>query len=242
MPWDFNYMEDGDAADSANINAPFLNARAWINILTPMATRDGTFNHHHAATASFAGVPIDVAGDHGPHTYAWSDFGNKMKWSNYAAEGLGERFLIGAAPATGPYIGSGPVMQNTFPGIKVGMGNGDGCQGILVFAGVEVARMERPSGSDPVSFVLGIQARVNGIWYTVIESEMAWSLDDRRITFDDRLDLPTATWCFIDESFSYTESITGVRMVGAMENAGPPCSLTLSRCRLSAIPWFSENF
>lgn len=248
MPWDFDYMEDGDAADSNNINAPFISARTWINAMTPGATRDGTFNHHHAITPSFVGAPIDVVGDHGEHTYAWSVFGAQMKWANFGADGLTERFIIGAAPASGPYIGVGPAMQQLFPGFKVGMANGDGCHGLLVHAGVEVGRLVRPTASDPVSFVLGIQVRVNGNWYTVDESEMAWSMDDRRISFDDRLDLPVATWCFIDAdevdkyATASTDDITGIRMVGAVENAGDPCTVILQRCRLSAIPWFAEGF
>lgn len=241
-------MEDGEAAGAVNINSPFVFARSWINAMTPGATRDGTFNHHQAATPSFVAAPIDLPGDDGEHVYAWSVFGAQMKWANFGASGLTERFLIGASPATGPYIGVGPAMEQTFSGFKVGMSNGDGCQGILVLAGLEVSRVVRPSSSNPISFVLGIQVQVNGSWYTVEESEMAWSIDDRRISFDDRLDLPVSTWCYItdDEIDKYasasTDDVTGIRMVGAVENAASPCSVTLQRCRLSAIPWFAEGF
>lgn len=261
MPWEPDYIEDGEAASAASVNDRFDDAKAWIDELGRTSTRRGAFNHYHAWSplTELDPAALTLVADDGEHTYDVATFGASLTYTTYGADGgaddvpsigSGDRTLVGHPSQTGAGTPPECVITFTEP-YKVGMAEGDRVGGILLVLNMQVLKFDRNDAS-PLSVMFCFQYLLDSgaTWYTIDVSERILSHGDHVLDSTDAdeivdFDVPIATVLtkeVVDEHGDHNaDSVEAVRVMLSLVGPNPSSSVTLERFTFSALPLHAED-
>lgn len=257
MPFEPDFVNDGDAANALSVNATFNDAKAWIDALDVGSSRRGAFNHRHAAgLIREQGAPLTAqwVPAVGSKVYSRAIFGASIQyasWNNNLATaetatiGAGDRVMIGHEDAGG--AGTDVPARLTFTGVRLGPARDNvGC--ILVLANVHVESVFVGNGVD-MEVMVCIQFQIDGgaLWQTLETSERFLSHSDHTLSQTGEhtfFDIPIAaliTEADVDEVFDpAVNKVTGVRLCLSLVGSGTTSLVTIERWNMSVLPLFCE--
>lgn len=257
MPFEPDFISDGDAASALSVNATFNDAKAWIDALDLGSTRRGAFNHRHAGRTIRSSGPITAEWRPavGSKIYSRALFTSSLQytgWNNNQATDTalnnptGDRVVIGHPSAGG--AGAVEPASIVFTGYRLGP-NRDlvGC--VWVLANVHVESMFQGNGSD-MEVMVCIQFQVNGTnWRTLTTSERFLSHKDHTLeqagerTF---FDIPISALVTPDDLDEIggidpaVDEVTGIRLCLSLRGSGSTSIVTIERWNMSVLPLFCE--
>jgi hypothetical protein len=255
MPWEPDFIEDGDAATAAQVNALLGGAETWVNDLGSGAMRRGAFNHFTSMSlVSLVSGPFTVVRDNGPHLYSRATFGGSLDYTTFGANNgsdttavyTGDRTLIGHPDSVG-LGGNFPARLTFSDPVKLGMDNGSRVGGLLLLCNVELERFAAGGATDLELMVcLQFKCTGNANWFTIdrterfchipthVDSTERPYIDIPIVTVLTQVDLDAAGF---DPS---TDTVASVRAMLSLYGSTGTSTVTLNRWRLTGLPLHCE--
>lgn len=262
MGLSFDHFSDGDPLTAALLNAPFSDAKSWLDATDPSGWRNGMFGPDQAASVIRRPDPGDlwVNGNDSEHQYTEVIFGASLAYNAFGDDGgaatapqigNGDRTIVGHPSVGGGY--TGVPAQIDFDGVKVGMINespADNIAGFELLFNVDIidAQVGDPGETGvEIMFCIQVLMSASSTWFTIDSTERFYSVDNRRIsTAADDLNIPGCirAWFGPDEVVAIgrspeNEDVIGFRVMTSKYSTGGvgDVTYTLRGFNFTAIPW-----